>query len=319
MLARSLKDRAPLGRSIVPVFTLVAVAAGVLVSGADVGATEVGSSSPVVRRMYGAAQPLGNGQARTYVVHKDGTGEPIELGVALSEAAMDNLPAKPAGSHENAHMGDHAAKDPMHALMTEVMLDLPANHGTQFTFVELNWNPAGHEPPGVYDMPHFDFHFWSASKAERDQIVPSNPQYAAHARNAPDAQHARAFFVNPAVAMNAPAEAVAVPKMGVHWFSAKSPELQGLMGNQAGFKPFTATYIQGAWNGKFIFEEPMITRAHIMSKRLASDSAGRDEIIPLPSALKPSPAGYYPSAYRITYDPASREYRIALTQLSYKE
>ena len=104
------------------------------------------------------------------------------------------------------------------------------------------------------------------SKAERDLIVPSNPQYVESARNAPDGQHARAFFVNPAVAMNAPAEAVAVPKMGVHWVNAKSPELQGMVGNPAGCKPFTATFIQGAWNGTFIFEEPMITRAYIMTE-----------------------------------------------------
>jgi hypothetical protein len=26
--------------------------------------------------------------------------------------------------------------------------------------VGLNWNPHGHIPPGVYDLPHFDFHFY---------------------------------------------------------------------------------------------------------------------------------------------------------------
>jgi hypothetical protein len=227
---------------------------------------------------------------------------------------MDNLPAAKPGAHQDPK-DPHAA----HASMTEVLLELPENHGTQFKFVEVNWNPAGHEPPGVYDVPHFDFHFYNIPKAERDLIVPSNPQYVESARNAPAGQHARAFFVNPAVALNAPAEVVAVPKMGVHWVNAKSPELQGMVGNPAGFRPFTATYIQGAWNGRFIFEEPMITRAHILAKRTATDSAGRDEIIPLASAVKASPAGYYPSAYRITYDAASKEYRVALTQLSYRE
>jgi hypothetical protein len=125
--------------------------------------------------------------------------------------------------------------------------------------------------------------------------------------------------VNPAVGLNAPAEAVAVPKIGVHWLNAKSPELQGMVGNPAGFKPFTATFIQGAWNGRFIFAEPMITRAYILAKRTAKDPAGRDEIIPLTSPVKVSPAGYYPGAYRITYDAASTEYRIALTQLGSRE
>ena len=24
----------------------------------------------------------------------------------------------------------------------------------------LNWNPHGHIPPGIYDRPHFDVHFY---------------------------------------------------------------------------------------------------------------------------------------------------------------
>jgi hypothetical protein len=268
------------------------------------------SRADVARREYGMSQTLGNGKVRTYVVRKDGNGAPIEIGVAISESAMEGLPAP---------MNHGGADKAGHVMGTEILLDLPANHGTQFKFVQLDWNPAGHEPPGVYDVPHFDFHFYNITKEERDAIVPSNPQYVASARNAPDGQSAREFFVNPAVALKAPAEAVAVPKMGVHWLDARSPELQGLVGNPQGFKPFTATYIQGAWNGKFIFEEPMITRAHIMARKAATDSAGRDQIIPLSSAVKASPAGYYPAAYRITYDPAAKEYRIALTQLAHRE
>jgi hypothetical protein len=107
--------------------------------------------------------------------------------------------------------------------------------------------------------------------------------------------------------------------MGVHWINARSPELQGMVGNPQGYKPFTATYIQGAWNGKFIFEEPMITRAHILARKAATNSAERDQIIPLSSSAKVSTAGYYPAAYRIQYDAASKEYRIALTKLAYRE
>jgi hypothetical protein len=269
------------------------------------------SRADVARREYGSAQSLGNGQVRAYVVRKDGTGAPIEVGVAFSEAAMENLPA---AMH---HAGADAAG--AHVMSTELILQLPANHGTQFKFVQVGWNPAGHEPPGVYDLPHFDFHFYNISKDERDKIVPTNPEYVTSARNAPEGQYAREFFVNPAVALKAPAEALAVPQMGVHWLDARSPELQRMVGNPDGYKPFTATYIQGAWNGKFIFEEPMITRAHIMARKSATDSAGRDQIIPLSSAVKASPAGYYPAAYRIQYDAASKEYRVALTKLAYKE
>lgn len=311
MYPRPLRPAAPLSkRSMLMAFTACVTLATVVACSDDNTVTETGP-----RREYGAAQSLGNGQVRSYIVRKDGaSGAPIEIGVAFSETAMDNLPAASAAMAAHAGMETSA-----HMMMNEYLLELPAGHGTQYKFVQLDWNPAGHEPPGIYDIPHFDFHFYNITKAERDLIDPASAQYVANARNAPDGQFARAFFVNPSVALGAPAEAVAVPKMGIHWLDAKSPELQGMVGNPAGFKPFTATYIQGAWAGKFIFEEPMITRAHILAKKNAAADSVRDQIIPITSALKASPAGYYPSAYRISYDATAREYRVALTQLTYRE
>jgi hypothetical protein len=36
----------------------------------------------------------------------------------------------------------------------EVPLELPEDNPTPYRFVELNWNPRGHEPAGIYDLPH---------------------------------------------------------------------------------------------------------------------------------------------------------------------
>jgi hypothetical protein len=110
-----------------------------------------------------------------------------------------------------------------------------------------------------------------------------------------------------------------VPQMGLHWLDVRSPELQGLAGNPAGFKPFTKTFIYGSWNGQYIFDEPMITRAYILEKKTATDPSVVDEVIPVSTAAQYSPAGFYPSAYRITWDAQQKEYRIALTQLSWKQ
>ena len=73
-------------------------------------------------------------------------------------------------------------------------------------------------------------------------------------------------------------------------------------------KPFTKTFIYGSWDGQFIFDEPMITKAYL--------AAATDETISIPVAGKYSPAGYYPAAYRITHDVKAKEYRVALTQLA---
>jgi hypothetical protein len=54
--------------------------------------------------------------------------------------------------------------------------------------------------------------------------------------------------------------------MGVHWRPALA-RLQELLGNPAGYKPFTTTFIFGSWDGKFLFAEPMITRATSSARR----------------------------------------------------
>jgi hypothetical protein len=50
----------------------------------------------------------------------------------------------------------------------------------------------------------------------------------------------------------------------------------------------------------------------------ATDAATRDEIISVPTAQRYWPAGYYPSSYRIAYDAEAKEYRVALTQLRWR-
>ena len=77
-------------------------------------------------------------------------------------------------------------------------------------------------------------------------------------------------------------------------------------------QPFTRTYFIGSWGGRFIFGEPMITRAYLLTVR---DRAG-DKVIPLPTAAHADPAGLYPTAYRIAYVPRSHEFLIGLTRLA---
>lgn len=262
-----------------------------------------GYDQPGVHRQYGTPVQVGDGRARSYVVidQKSG-GRALELGVAFDERAMDNLPAPGTG---HSHPG--------HAEMHEFLLPLPARNPTAFKLVELDWNPVGHSAP--YDTPHFDFHFYTITPAERDAIDPSNPNYATEADNPPSAAAVPPSYANPAALLGVPGAAVAVPRMGMHWIDLRSPELQGLLGNPAGYQPFTTTFNYGAWDGQFIFLEPMITRAYIMAKRGATDPAVRDEVIPI-STSPTFPAGAFrPDAYRIAWDAQAKEYRIALTYL----
>jgi len=260
------------------------------------------------RRSYGSPVRLGDGHVRSYVEFgREGNQVPVEVGVAFDESAMEGLPASGSGHHDG-HMETH-----------EFILELPAKHNTPIRFVELNWNPSGHEPEGVYlDVPHFDFHFYTVAKAERDAIVPTNPQFAKEADNIPVGDFVPPFTA-PLGPPGVPPSGIAVPKMGVHWVDLRSQELQGILGKPEAFKPFTTTFIYGSWNGKFHFLEPMITRAYLLEKKTTKDAGVRDETIAIPVPARYADPGYYPTAYRITWDEQSREYRVALTKLEKRD
>jgi hypothetical protein len=255
------------------------------------------------RVSYGDSARVGDGRVRTYVTTDRATGVPIEVGVAFTEKALENLPMDGAG-----HAG-------MTGMVNQWSLSIPATAKLPFKFLELNWNPKGHEPDGVYqDVPHFDFHFYTITPAERDAIMPSDPAFKDKANRVPAPEYVPQYALALGPPGAKPAD-VAVPMMGVHWIDVRSPELQGMMGKPEAFKPFTATFIVGSWDGRFHFWEPMITRAHLLEKKTATDAAVRDQLLPISVPAKYQAPGAYPTAYRITWDPSTREYRVALSKL----
>jgi hypothetical protein len=247
---------------------------------------------PGTHRQYGTPIKLGQGRARSYVLLNKGV--PLEVGIALDERALDGLraPMPPMGGDPNG--GEHA-----HVDMDRYELAMPAQNPTPYKFIELDWNPAGHEPENIYTIPHFDFHFYKIDIAERNAILPSDPAFLTKSANVPDDEFLAPFYISPE-------PRVAIPQMGVHWIDFRTPELQPPPNN----KRFTTTFINGTYNGAVIFQEPMITREFILSKPNVT--------LQIPVAPRVTPAGYYPSAYSITYDAQAKEHRIALTQLEWR-
>src|SRR4051812_2504923 len=97
--------------------------------------TAVDSTS---HREYGASQKVGNGTVRTYIIYDDkNAGAPVEVGVAMSEAAMDGLPAGVAMPGDQAKSPEHASMNM--ANMNMYLLDLPAKNPTQYRFVQFDW------------------------------------------------------------------------------------------------------------------------------------------------------------------------------------
>lgn len=191
----------------------------------------------------------------------DNNGNPVRMAVAIDNAAMNSLdtsaPGGPGHHHANA-----------------VSLNLHSKAGnTPFTHILLDWNPKGHEPEPIYGKPHFDFHFYTSTEAER-KAIPLYEQDSMKFKNLP----AQTYF--PLTYIPIPG---GVPQMGTHWVDVTSPELSGA--------PFTQTFIYGSYNGKVTFYEPMITGDFI------KNNPGFERSIPQPA--KYQKAGWYPTKMRI--------------------
>lgn len=230
---------------------------------ASVAALALGSCKKEVNdkdtTVNGESKTFQHGKAWTWY-QADRNNRPIRIAIAIDEAAMNSL--EPAGQGESGH--HHA---------NSLSLALPAEASvTPFKHVMLDWNPDGH-PPDFYLKPHFDFHFYTTTEAERLAIPPYEVAPAKF-DNVPPADYLPAnYFGVPE----------GVPQMGKHWVDPSSPEF-----TPAGF---SQTFLYGTYDGKVTFYEPMITEEFIKNNQAFS----RD--IPLPSKFQQS--GWYPTKMRL--------------------
>ncbi|EOZ93626.1 hypothetical protein A33Q_3572 [Indibacter alkaliphilus LW1] len=222
---------------------------------------------------YGPATKMGNGKIQSFVTYNKAR-KPIAFGIKMNEKSLENLPT---GSHAHGSL--------------EYKLKLPNQAATlPYKHIVVDWAPEGHQPEGIYDLPHFDIHFYTISEAEREQITGLTPDQM-------DTEIPLAKYL-PENYIQLPGR---VPKMGVHWMNPLGPEFQG--------ETFTKTLIYGTSKSKVAFLEPMITLDYIKSKPNAYTE------IPQPEAVEES--GYYPKKYYVGYDTERKEYVIYLSDFEY--
>lgn len=217
---------------------------------------------------FGPVTTMGNGTARSYVT-LDRSGVPTELGVAFTDAALTGLPSATA----------------------EFQLELPTQaSATPFKHATVDWQAAGHPPPMVYTVPHFDFHFYMITPAERAGIVLGDSALTAKMVRQPAAEFVPAGYV----------AGMATARMGMHWNDPTAPERNG--------QPFTSTFIYGSYDGSFIFGEPMVALSYLQTKPVAI-------ITPIKLPAQYAARGYQPVSYSVGYDTRANEYRVALLGL----
>lgn len=219
----------------------------------------------------GPSQAIGDGTAKTYVT-VDNDGKPSEVGIRMSAASLNGLPTEDAVPPRM------------------LILALPAQaSATAFDHVMLNWNSHGHEPAELFGKPHFDMHFYMIDPASVEKINPSSSQAA----NLPAPKYIPLDYVTPP---GTPAENT-VPAMGLHWLDRTD-------GFEPGKYDFKQTVINGSWDGRYIFVEPMMTRAWMLTKQAVHEN------IKQPQAYQRN--GYFPTTYNVRYDDQAKEYLISL-------
>ena len=158
----------------------------------------------------GESANVGSGTIRTWVT-TDAHRKPLAIGIIMTEDALVRL-------------GETDTEYPL-SLHTGVQIP-------PYTHFVLNWNPHGHIPAHIYDVPHFDFHFYLLTREERDKITATGDDLARTEKPLPLAFTPLDYFMAPGGSF---------PRMGAHWVDKETPELHE--------HPFTSTFVYGSYNG----------------------------------------------------------------------
>lgn len=217
---------------------------------------------------------IGKGMARIVVAVGAG-GAPTAVAIVMSEAALDGLPVQlPDGRPE-----------------VEFVLPMPEEvPESGYRHATINWNPHGHGPSGIYDKPHFDFHFYLIGGTARQGVTFQGADAGA-AKAVADTAIVPAGYVVP--------PDTAVEHMGVHGVDPKGAEFHG--------HAFERTFIYGYYRNRLTFVEPMVSLAYLRTRP--------DVTLPVPQPKAYSLPGWYPTRYRVGFDAKTRQYTIALAGL----
>jgi hypothetical protein len=281
---------------------VVLVGVGLLVMGLavlPVGAqgSSTGNFPPKANTEWGDPVDFGGGQVQTFVTLGP-AGKPELVGVYFTAAMLSDLPTEPGDGHWD--VVDSEGNVVIPCCGHEVVLDFPESiSATPIKSFVLNWNPLGHPPAHIYDVPHFDMHFYTITNDERIAISAATADTMCMVPNPPDTpgEHPAAVScetfeqaVMPLPDAQMPPGYINVgevaPGMGNHLVNPTALEFTG--------EAFTHTWIFGTFDGKLTFLEPMIANSFLEEHNAESCAA-----IPLPEEM--AEPGYYPSQYCIRY------------------
>ena len=277
---------------------------GVAVAAIVLGGCTTGSKTET--RFEGAAAKLGNGTVSSYGL-VDANNVPMAIGITFLAGTLDALPTEPSDLHHCFDANGDGKQDILtdcilgHEKVIPLPSELARRADLPFKWALLNWNPNGHIPPGVYDVPHFDVHFYiepienifALQRGTCGEEFLRCDQFAIATKPLPS------NYIHP----DFKSVGAASPAMGDHLIDLTGGEFNG--------QPFTRSWIYGAYDGKIIFYEEMLTREYLLSQPDNCSS------IKQPAAV--AIAGYYPTQSCVHYDANRKEHTVSIEQFEHRE
>ncbi|MFZ3494504.1 hypothetical protein ACODT5_14985 [Streptomyces sp. 5.8] len=251
---------------------------------------------------YGTPSALGNGNLRTYA--QIAGSKPLTVGIVFPKSTLTGLPTTMTdGNHCYDIDGDGSVNEHTECVGGhERPLDLPAQFtalpGMPLKWALVNFNPMGHGPEHIYDHPHFDFHYYTQSKAERDAIR-SGP--CGLAINCDDYATATKPLAPQHMPQDYTDKGVAEAAMGNHLVDLTSPEW--------GSTAFTQTFIYGSYDAKISFLEPMITKAWFEG---IAAGVNPSRCWPVKQPQQWQTSGWYPQEYCIDYRANRGDFTVSM-------
>jgi hypothetical protein len=259
---------------------------------------------------YGERSRLGNGEVTAYT-QAEGT-RPTAVGMILTDGVLEGLPTDPANDDKWCFDKDgNGTVDPNtecsggYESQLELGSNFQRNVDSPFTFVLNNWNPHGHIPVGVYNVPHFDVHFYTVPDSERTAIRPGpcpalvNCDDYELGKKLPAAKYLAPDYID--------VDAVE-PAMGNHLVDPTAPEFNG--------QPFTRTFLYGVWNTEVTFYEPMVTHEYFSGLRAGTIADGCFDF-KLPTDFQES--GWYPTKYCLRHRDNRSDMTISLENFVHRD
>lgn len=285
------------------ILAMAMVLGGVLVVMASC-ATSGPPRAGTTERVLGWSVALGKGTVSSYArVQPDGA--PGAIGIAFTANALEGLPAGSDRHHcfdRNADgVIDHATEClPVHEFVLPLPDAVTRRADMPFKWVLLNWNPEGHIPHGIYDVPHFDVHFFMEriEKVFALRAGPCGPEFIRCDQFETARKPVPANYMHPDFK---DVEAV-VPSMGNHLVDLTGPEFHK--------HPFTRSWIFGVYDGAVTFYEEMVSRAYLLRRP--------DTCSPIKSPKAVARTGFYPTVSCLRHEPAAGEYTVSLEQFVYR-